>query len=129
MMRKTLEARYYTSPEIYRLESERIFRRNWLCMGRVAEIEQPGKFITREVDGDNIVVLRDHEGELRGFHNVCRHRGSRVCVESCGTVGRSIRCPYHGWTYSTGGDLLATANMAEGLDAVDYSLAKVAVEQ
>ena len=121
-MRKTLAGRYYTSPEIYRAESERIFRRHWLCVGRVAEVERPGQFVLRNVDGDNIVVLRDHDGELRGFHNVCRHRGSRVCIETQGTVGRSIRCPYHGWTYSTSGDLLAAANTSEGFNAADHSL-------
>ena len=94
----------YTSSEIYELEKERIFRKEWLCVGRVEELESAGDFLTVRIADDPIVVCRGRDGELRAFYNVCRHRGTQVVA---GQGNRnSFQCPYHGWTYDLSGSLL-----------------------
>ena len=70
-----MPAHFYTSPEIYAREKERIFQKEWLCMGRVEELDQPGSYLTFRVAGEPVVICKDRQGELRAFSNVCRHRG------------------------------------------------------
>src|SRR5688572_30532704 len=96
---KTLAAKFYMSEEIFGRETERIFSRHWLCAGRASEIAAPGDYLLLELDGESLIVLRDRDGQVRCFYNVCRHRGTRLCQGSGGNVGKAIGCPYHGWTY------------------------------
>src|SRR5688572_11848185 len=77
---KTLPAEFYVSREYFERELEMMFRRMWICAGRSDEIAGPGQFVVRELPGDNIVVTRDGSGTVRAFHNVCRHRGTRLCT-------------------------------------------------
>lgn len=93
----------YTSPDFLALELERIFAREWLCAGRADALKAPGDYLTLEIAGEPIVVLRDREGVLRAMSNVCRHRMSTL-LEGRGNV-RSIVCPYHAWTYGLDGSL------------------------
>ncbi len=88
------------------LERERgtLFDRCWVWAGLAADLAEPGDFLTTRVLDQQIFVLRDDAGELRAFHNVCRHRGCEV-VEGKGNVGKVIRCPYHRWTYAMSGAL------------------------
>ena len=102
---RTLAGDYFTSDEIYLEELEKIFGRRWLCAGHVAQLPAAGSYLLYEVGTESVIVLRDGAGELRAVHNVCRHRGSRLCSEPHGELGRSIRCPYHAWTYELDGDL------------------------
>ena len=88
----------YTSPDFLGLEQERIFRREWLCVGRVSALAQAGDYLTADIDGQPIVVLRDENLELKAFSNVCLHRMS-VLLEGRGNV-RRIVCPYHAWNYT-----------------------------
>jgi len=109
----TLAGEYFTSEEIFRREQERIFSRRWLYAGHVGELRQPGSYFLFELGNECVILLRDGGGEVRALHNVCRHRGSRLCLEPAGELGRSIRCPYHAWTYELDGRLRAAPNMAE----------------
>jgi glycine betaine catabolism A len=111
---KTLPARNYFSPEIYELEKERIFYRSWFCVGRAGEIANPRDFIARKVGDEHVVILRDENGELRAYYNVCSHRGHRVCVGESGSLkGGVMVCGYHAWTYGMDGKLAGTPRMAD----------------
>lgn len=89
---------------------ERFYFETWICAGRTAEIAGSGDFVLREVAGESVIVIRDENGELRAFYNVCRHRGTRLCSAPGGNLER-IQCPYHGWTYALNGRLLGAPHM------------------
>ena len=93
----------YTSAEFAALEQAHIFARDWLCVGRADALQSPGDYLTTEISGEPVIVLRDREGQLRGLSNVCRHRMSTL-LEGRGHV-RAITCPYHAWTYNLDGSL------------------------
>ncbi len=126
---KTLAGHYYVGESIYEAETERIFSKHWLYAGRASEVAEPGSYFLFEVDGENIIVLRDSEGEVRAFHNVCRHRGTRLCSESRGQLQKSIQCLYHAWTYALDGTLIGAPTMedVEGFRSEDYPLLSVSV--
>ena len=92
---------------------ERLYRRMWICAGRAEEIERAGQFVLRTVAGDSVIVTRSASGGVHAFHNVCRHRGTRLCTEGSGTFPGSIQCPYHAWTYSLDGRLIGAPHMEE----------------
>ena len=71
----------------------------WFYAGRSEEIARPGQFVVRELNGHNVIVTRSTAGRAVAFHNVCRHRGTRLCTEPAGQFAGSIQCPYHAWTY------------------------------
>ena len=126
---RTLPGRYYTSPEIYAEEAERIFARRWLCVGRATELANPGDFVTRTVARESIIVVRGQDGVVRAFYNVCRHRGTRLCEETRGRLSETIQCPYHAWTYTLDGALIGAPHMSDvpGFDKRDYPLHAVPV--
>lgn len=124
-----LSGRDYCEPGIYELERERIFYRSWLCAGRAEELPEAGDFLTRDVAGESVLVVRTREGDLRAFYNVCRHRGTRLCGEPAGRAHRVFVCPYHAWTYALDGRLLRTPNLRAGdLDPAAHGLRPVALE-
>ncbi len=127
---RTLGREYLTSPEIFAVERERIFRASWLLVGHVSQLDAIGRYFVFDLDADSVIVLRDDAGGLRAFHNHCRHRGSRLCQDSAGELGASIRCPYHAWNYALDGSLRGAPAMADvaGFDARDWPLHAVAVE-
>ena len=100
----------YTSPDVLALEQQCVFRRQWLCVGRASAIPQPGDYLTTEIAHQPIVVLRDRDGVVRAFSNVCLHRMS-VLLEGSGRVHGGITCPYHAWTYNLDGTLRAAPHM------------------
>ena len=110
---RTLPAEYYTSAEYFEREVDSLFRRMWICAGREEQLEGPGRFFVRDAAGDSVIVTRGPSGRVRAFHNVCRHRGTRLCTESEGTVAGSIQCPYHAWTYDLDGRLVGAPHMDE----------------
>jgi phenylpropionate dioxygenase-like ring-hydroxylating dioxygenase large terminal subunit len=126
---RTLSGEYFTSEEIFQAERERIFHRSWLLVGHVSQLARPGSFFLFELDRESVMVLRDGEGTVRAFHNLCRHRGSRLCLEPCGELGNTLQCPYHAWTYGLDGALRAAPNMSEvaGFDASEYPLKPAAL--
>ena len=100
-----LPAWTYDHDELMELEKELVFRRNWLLVGHVNEIPRPGDFMTLDVADERALVVRGGDGEVRAFHNLCRHRGSRVVAEPSGNCGSVITCPFHGWSYDLDGRL------------------------
>lgn len=127
---RTLPGRYYTSPEVFEDERERLARTQWFCVGRVAQLEEPGSYFLREICGESIIVLRDRRGTIRAFYNVCRHRGTRICEQEEGRLSETMQCPYHAWTYATDGRLVGAPHMNEtpGFDRADYPLHPAAID-
>src|SRR3546814_20099748 len=82
-----------------------IFGQHWVYVAVESEIPEPGDYVTIDLHKNSIVLVRDDNGEVKAFHNVCRHRGSRLCNEHTGSVGNLV-CPYHQWTYDLEGKLL-----------------------
>jgi Rieske 2Fe-2S family protein len=114
----TLPGRDYHAPEVWELEREKVFFREWIYAGRADEAPEPGDFMTVDVAGESVLVVRGKDGELRGFYNVCRHRGSRLCdPETRGHAKGAIKCPYHAWTYAYDGRLVGTPMV--GKDEID----------
>ena len=93
----------YTSAEFLEQEQKHVFAHDWLSAGRADALANPGDYLTMDIAGEPIIVLRDREGALRAMSNVCRHRMSKL-LEGRGNV-RSIVCPYHAWTYNLDGSL------------------------
>lgn len=93
----------YTSPEFNQIELDKIFRKDWVCAGRASALSEPGDYMTMEIAGEPIMVLRDADGGLRAQSNVCRHRMSTL-LQGRGNT-KSIVCPYHAWTYGLDGKL------------------------
>ncbi|HTZ96838.1 MAG TPA: aromatic ring-hydroxylating dioxygenase subunit alpha [Terriglobales bacterium] len=100
----TIPAAWYVDPRIAELESKTVFSKTWQMVGRVDQVEKPGQFVTANVAGEPIVVVRGSDGVLRGFYNVCRHHAAAVVTEPCGQAA-ILRCPYHGWNYGLDGSL------------------------
>ncbi|MDB5026672.1 MAG: hypothetical protein JWO66_361 [Candidatus Eremiobacteraeota bacterium] len=125
---RTLEARWYNAPETYALERERVFARDWICVGRLEQLERPGDYVLADVAGESLIVTRGKDDRVRAFYNVCRHRGTRMCTEPSGRFGGSIQCPYHAWTYGLDGALLSARTMGEvpGFERSDYPLHEAA---
>src|SRR5215203_7051775 len=124
---RTIPFDWYSDPAVLRLERERIFQRAWQYAGRADQVAEPGAFFTCDLGGVPLVVVRDDEGALRAFLNVCRHRGSLVCE---GEGRRStLQCPYHAWTYGLDGSLRAAPRSdREDVDLSDVSLEPVRLE-
>ena len=97
----------YTSEAYYQLELDRVLRRNWTGIAFAHQVPSPGDAIPVTAAGLPAIVLRDREGEIRVFHNVCRHRGSVILTEPAKSRP-TLRCPYHGWSYALDGSLVAT---------------------
>ena len=95
----------YTSSELFRLERDELFHCNWMLIGHVSDFLKAGDYRTLDVGNERAIVIHDVTGELRAFHNVCRHRGSRVVPSTEGNCGHAIVCPFHGWTYELDGRL------------------------
>jgi Rieske 2Fe-2S family protein len=141
-LERTLPSRWYRDVRIFELEKERIFAREWLCVGREEELAAPGDYKLLNVVGESILLVRNPSGALRAFYNVCRHRGAQLCrvagaaappgmaVKGGISAGRSIVCPYHQWTYDLDGRLIAAPHMAgtPGFDKASISLYPVAVD-
>jgi phenylpropionate dioxygenase-like ring-hydroxylating dioxygenase large terminal subunit len=125
------------SPEHYELERDAIFRRTWLNVGRVEQLPRKGSYFTKELDAarTSVIVVRDTDGEVRAYHNICRHRGNKLvwndfpAEETAGTC-RQFTCKYHGWRYGLKGDLTFVQQESEffDLDKSKFGLAPVRAE-
>jgi Rieske 2Fe-2S family protein len=107
-VRKTLPGTAYHSDETYAVDSEKVFFRNWIYVGRAERLEKPGSWLRFEIAGESILVVRGKDEQIRGFYNVCRHRGSRLCDDEQGFTRSHLRCPYHAWGYALDGTLVTT---------------------
>ena len=122
----SLDQRFYTDPAIYDLEIEKIVNRNWILAGHTSQLPEPGDFKVLNVGKESAIIVRGSDGNLKGFANVCRHRGSLVCLEQEGHVDK-FTCPYHGWMYDIDGNLAAARNMDENFDRSAHGLKSVSV--
>ena len=123
---KSLPQRYFISPEIFLEEQERIFSRQWLLVGHQNQVAKEGDYFLAQVAGESLIVIRDQKSQVRGFYNVCRHRGTRLCEARNGHLS-AIQCPYHAWTYGLDGRLIGAPHMDDvpGFDKADYPLHRV----
>ncbi|WP_163830815.1 aromatic ring-hydroxylating oxygenase subunit alpha [Spartinivicinus ruber] len=119
--RHGLSRELYLSSAVFQDDLEQIWHQEWIFAGHTFEIEKPGEYITLQIGNYPIVVVRDSSGEVRAFHNACRHRGSRVCSKAKGKVAKLV-CPYHSWTFELDGRLLFAGNMGERFNKDDYGL-------
>ena len=106
----TLPGRYYTDPAIFDAEQRSIFSRQWVYVCRTRDVPSAGRFVRMTVGDENVLIVRGRDEVLRGFLNVCRHRGATLCAADSGEVGRAIRCPYHSWSYRLDGSLRSAPN-------------------
>ncbi len=123
----TPPASWYVRPEFLELERERVFRRSWQAVGRLDQVSRPGDYFTGCLVDDPYVVLRDQDGTLRAFHNVCRHHAAEVCRGE-GSLTELV-CPYHGWAYRLDGGLSRAPRLgrSELFDRESFSLKPAAV--
>lgn len=117
----TLPGLYYHDPNVFALEQERVFEQLWICAVRSADLAETGQYQTVRVGREEILLIRGDDHVLRAFFNVCRHRGSQLCVETTGKVRRNLQCSYHAWTYGLNGQLVAAPNLTSMPD-IDRSL-------
>lgn len=107
----TLPAKYYTSQSIFEYEEETIFTKDWICVAHVCEVSIPNHYITREIIGESILILRGQDNILRAFYNVCPHRGHRIIENSdSGIAKNTLVCPYHAWAFKQDGSLASARN-------------------
>lgn len=132
----TLPGHYYTSEAVFAAEQSDIFEASWVCAARAGDLLQPGQFKKIQIGRESVLVVRGRDGMLRAFLNVCRHRGAQLCTESEGQVRRTLRCPYHAWTYALDGKLVAAPNLAAltdddgvAIDRYRYGLVPVALTE
>src|SRR5438094_2905120 len=120
---KTLPQRYFVSSEIFAGEQEKIFSKQWVLVGHQSQIAKAGDYFVAKVTNESLIIVRDKRGEIHGFFNVCRHRGTRLREDRNGHLS-AIQCPYHAWTYGLDGRLLGAPHMDQvpGFDKADYSL-------
>jgi len=123
---KTLPGRYYTSPEQFIQDIERIYSQRWVCVGRTSQVANPGDYFLCQIGPESLIVVRDQSGELQAYYNVCRHRGTRLCTQEQGKFSATIQCPYHAWTYNLQGHLIGAPLMDEvtNFNKADYPLVK-----
>src|SRR5688572_27890872 len=118
-MKPALDARFYQSPDLFRIERERLFHGQWFCVGRGEQIPAKGDCLHVSVAGESLIIVRGRDAALRAFYNVCRHRGSQLirspalpdpgasATGNSGQLAGALVCPYHAWTYNLDGTLRA----------------------
>lgn len=121
----TLPSYFYTDEEVLALEMEKIFKQQWICIGRADEVPAAGDYITTHVVNEPLILLRDQDGDIQVLSNICRHRCMKV-AEGKGKGARGFACPYHAWSYDLKGNLITAPRMKkEGFDKKKHQLAKV----
>jgi len=124
----TVHPRAFFDRDVYEAEQDRVFGRQWLCIGHESQLPEPGDFLTTTMGEEAVLVVRDPKRRIRVFLNSCRHRGARICRVDAGRA-RNFMCPYHGWTYDTEGRLRGVPQFREAyyeeLDRNAWSLIEV----
>ena len=106
----SLAQAFYLDEEIFEVEVERFLGAHWMVVGHVSQIPAHGDYFVVEALGASIIVVRGANGEIHALHNVCRHRGSKICEDAAGRTAL-LRCRYHGWSYRLNGELAAWRHM------------------
>ena len=119
---KSLPRPLYNDPDMFRADMEEVFYKEWIFVGMSCEVPGKGDYFTVDIGQNPVLIVRDGEGGIQAFFNVCRHRGSRVCLEHRGKVANLV-CPYHQWTYDLKGNLLfAGSEMGDAFDMKEHGL-------
>lgn len=124
----SLSRPFYHDEELYRLDLENIFYKDWIFAGHDCEIANPGDYFTMQLGDYSIIVTRDGQGRVCAHHNSCRHRGYKVCEAAKGNVKRRFVCPYHQWSYELDGSLARTRGMGNDFDPKQHGLKPVHAE-
>ncbi|MEJ0024912.1 MAG: aromatic ring-hydroxylating dioxygenase subunit alpha [Rhizomicrobium sp.] len=114
----TVDSRIYTDQDLYDLEMERLFGRSWLFLAHESQFKKTGDYFATYMGDDPVIVVRQQDGSIKAFLNQCRHRGMRICRNDGGNA-RAFTCPYHGWAYDIGGNLVNVPMEKEAYGAVD----------
>jgi phenylpropionate dioxygenase-like ring-hydroxylating dioxygenase large terminal subunit len=128
--RSGLPAWSFFNAELLEAEKEMLFRRHWQLACHVSDVAGVGDYLAFEVVGERALIIRGEDGEVRAFHNLCRHRGSRVVGDEQGTCKSAIICPFHGWAYNLDGTLRAAAQAKTlpPLDPVKFGLKPLEID-
>jgi len=125
--RTALDQAFYTDADIYERDISEIYLKCWLYAGHISEIPKMGDWFLFELAGESVIIVRSAEDEISALLNVCRHRGSRVCIEEKGH-SRKLLCRYHAWAYDLDGQLAGAAHMGEDFDKSGIALKKIHTE-
>ncbi|GAB5518621.1 MAG: aromatic ring-hydroxylating dioxygenase subunit alpha [Rhodothermales bacterium] len=122
----TIPSAWYVDPRMHAIDQEMVLAASWQYVGHVSQLPEPHSFLTEDVAGHPVVVVRDGEGTLRAFYNVCKHRGGPLATTPCGTA-KMLQCQYHGWTYRLNGSLRGVPRFdrSELFDKRDFGLTPV----
>ncbi|MGK0372604.1 MAG: Rieske 2Fe-2S family protein [Glaciecola sp.] len=120
----SLEQDFYKDIDVYRTEINQIFLKHWLYAGHVSQIPNAGDYVTFEFDTESVIVVRTATDDIKAYMNVCRHRGSRICLEQSGSL-KALTCPYHAWSYNLAGELISARNMPDDFARSENGLHKV----
>lgn len=125
---RSLDARYYTDPQVFAVERTGLLARTWQFAGHASQVEQPGDYFAFELSDESLFCIKGRDGVVRTFYNVCQHRAHQL-VSGEGST-RVVVCPYHAWTYELTGKLRAAPNAKSvpGFDAADVCLTEVRTE-
>lgn len=119
---------FYTDPHFFRCDLDTIWYKEWIFAAHDCELSRPGDWVTLQIGAYPLVLVRGKDNIIRAFHNVCRHRGYKVCEAESGHTARRLVCPYHLWSYNLDGSLAKVIDPNEGFDPANYGLKSVAVE-
>jgi len=120
---------WFLGEEWFTRDLAAVFRPRWLLAGHLGEISEPGQYLTYSLGSDEVLICKDGQGRVRAYHNVCSHRGARLCSDAKGKMGARIICPYHGWSYSlSDGALLTAPHVPEDFDRSPWGLHPVHVD-
>ena len=117
----------YVDSDVYEFDLQAIFYRNWHMVGFEVELGQPGSYLATTIGRSPVVMLRNRRGDIVGFHNTCRHRGSQICKEGNGKLTRLV-CPYHQWTDDLDGRLIAARGSGGEFELSAHGLSPIRVE-
>ena len=121
---QSLPRQFYTSETVYKMDIQHYWNHSWIWVGHINQIPNVGDFFLFDYGYESVIIARDKNDSVNAFLNVCRHRGSRVCIEKSGNT-RVFVCPYHAWTYELNGSLRAAREMEDNFNTAEYSLKKV----
>tara|TARA_B100001079_G_C16389293_1_gene506015 strand:- start:339 stop:1580 length:1242 start_codon:yes stop_codon:yes gene_type:complete len=118
-----LDQQFYTDPSIYNIDLETFFYNQWIFVGHESQVKNTGDYFLFEIGNESIIIIRDKNSKINCFYNVCRHRGSHICIEKEGKTKKLV-CPYHAWAYDLEGNLVSARMMDEKFNKKDWNLNK-----
>lgn len=120
----SLDQPFYCDPDVFDVEMELFFTRQWIFAAMTCEVPEPGSWVRVDIARESVIIVRRKDGTIGAYHNTCRHRGSRICTEESGFATRLV-CPYHQWSYELDGTLARTRLMGADFDRSDFGLVPV----